>query len=67
MDKQELLSGWRSLALEVGRRLGRPVGAGRVRYRVESSGLEIGRRVGASLIFDESDIAATVRLFGGAS
>ena len=62
----DLLAGWRSLSLEVGRRLGRPVGAGRVRYRVESSGLPIGRRVGASLIFDSSDVDAAVRLFGSA-
>ena len=67
MDEKRLVVGWRELSIAVSERLGRPVGVGKVRWAVESSGLRIGRKIGNALVFDESDIAATVRLFGGAA
>ncbi len=59
---EELISGWRDLSIEVSKRLGRPVGTGKLRWVVENSGLPIGRRLGRSLIFDEDDMQAVVRL-----
>ena len=66
MDKQEVAAGWRELSITVSERLGRPVGVGKVRWAVESSGLRIGRKIGPALAFDQADIEATVRLLGGA-
>ena len=66
MTMDELVAGWRGLALAVSERLGRPVGAGRVRWRVESSGLTIGTKLGGALLFDRSDVEATARLVDGA-
>lgn len=60
------VTGWRGLSREVSKRLGRPLGVGRVRYVVESSGLPIGGKIGSSMVFDEGDVEATVRLLGGA-
>ena len=62
MDADKLVAGWRGLSLAVSERLGRPVGTGTVRWRVESNGLRIGRKLGASLIFDEAEVEAVVRL-----
>ena len=62
MDTDKLVAGWRGLSLAVSERLGRPVETGAVRWRVESSGLRIGRKLGGALIFDESEVEAVVRL-----
>ena len=45
----DLTAGWRGLSLAVGERLRRPVGVGKVRWAVESSGLRIGRKIGGVL------------------
>lgn len=66
MDEKHLAAGWRELSLAVSERLARPVGVGKVRWAVESSGLRIGRKIGNALVFDDSDVEATVRLLGGA-
>ena len=52
MTHRTEVSGWRGLSLAVGEQLGRPVGVGKVRWAVESSGLRVGRRIGPALIFD---------------
>ncbi|MHC5059259.1 MAG: hypothetical protein ACYTKD_31785 [Planctomycetota bacterium] len=54
--------GWRGLSLELGERLGRPVGVSKVRHRVEDSGLRVGRKLGGSLIFNEADVETAARL-----
>jgi len=67
LDKKKhalMVCGWRDLSIEVGRRISQPVGASKVRYKVESSGLDIGARVGNTLVFEDDDISAVVRLFG---
>ena len=62
MDADGVVVGWRGLSLEVGERLGRPVGLSKVRHRVESSGLRVGRKLGGVLVFDESDLETATRL-----
>lgn len=62
MRTDELVAGWRGLAIAVSERLGRSIGAGRVRWRVESSGLAIGTKLGGTLLFDSGDVEATARL-----
>ena len=62
MDADGVVVGWRGLSLEVGDRLGRPVGVSRVRHRVESSGLRVGRKLGGVLVFDEPDVETATRL-----
>ncbi len=62
MAEESLVAGWRGLSLVVGARLGRPVGVGRVRWCVESSGLPIGRRLGNTLVFNQDDVDTVVRL-----
>ncbi|MHC5059120.1 MAG: hypothetical protein ACYTKD_31080 [Planctomycetota bacterium] len=57
-----LVMGWRALSLEVGERVGRPVGLSKVRHRVEDSGLRVGRKLGGSLIFNEADVETAARL-----
>jgi len=65
MDTRNIVAGWRGLSLAVGQRLGRPVGVGKVRWAVESSGLGIGRKIGNALVFDEGDIEVVARLLEG--
>ena len=65
MAVRRLTAGWRGLSLAVGERLGRPVGVGKVRWAVESSGLRIGRKIGGVLVFDEGDVETTARLLEG--
>jgi len=65
MEKSDLIAGWRGLSVTVSSRLGQPIGVGRVRWVVESSGLPIGRRAGNTLVFDAGDVDATVRLLEG--
>lgn len=60
-EKGDLVCGWRGLSLAVSNILGRPVGVGQVRWAVESRALQVGRRLGASLVFDADDIAAVVQ------
>ena len=62
MATMKLVAGWRGLALAVSQSLGRPVGAGRVRWRVESSGVPIGMKLGGILVFDRADVEATANL-----
>ena len=62
VDADGVVVGWRGLSLEVGERLGRPVGVNKVRHRVESSGLRVGRKLGGVLVFDESDVETAARL-----
>ena len=45
MEVAGLVVGWRGLSLAVGALLGRPVGIGVVRWRVERSGLAVGKKV----------------------
>ena len=61
-DTDGVVVGWRGLSLELGDRLGRPVGVSKVRHRVEDSGLRVGRKLGGSLIFDEADVETAARL-----
>ncbi|MHC5058502.1 MAG: hypothetical protein ACYTKD_27915 [Planctomycetota bacterium] len=61
-DADGVVVGWRGLSLELGDRLGRPVGVSKVRHRVEDSGLRVGRKLGGSLIFDEADVETAARL-----
>ena len=63
MDAARLVPGWRGLSVEVSERLGRRVGAGQVRWRVDCSGRRIGRRLGNTLVFDEADVRTVVELF----
>lgn len=65
MDADALIVGWRGLSLEIGERLGRPVGLSKVRHRVEGSGLRVGRKIGGVLVFDESDVETATRLVEG--
>ena len=65
MDVRSLVIGWRSFGLAVGDKLRRPVGVGKVRWAVESSGLRIGRKIGGVLVFDEGDVETTARLLAG--
>lgn len=65
MEADGIILGWRALSLEVGDRLGRPIGLSKVRHKVESSGIRIGRKMNGMLLFDASDVEATVRLFEG--
>lgn len=65
MNVEDVVAGWRGLSLAVSERLGRPIGVGQVRWQVELSGLPIGRKIGNSLVFDESDIDTVVRLVQG--
>lgn len=60
-----LVGGWRGLSLAVGRRLDRPVGAAKVRWAVEHSGLPIGRRVGNVIVFDASEVEQVARMIEG--
>jgi hypothetical protein len=62
MQADKLVLGWRALSLEVGERLGRPVGLSKVRHRVESSGVRVGRKMNGMLVFDESDVETATRL-----
>ena len=62
MKEREIVAGWRGLSLAVGKRTGRPVGVGAVRWRVENSGLPIGEQVGGVLLFSESDVARAAEL-----
>lgn len=62
MDVSNVVAGWRGLSLAVGERLGRPVGLGTVRWAVERSGLDIGKKVGGVLLFSEEDVETTVGL-----
>jgi hypothetical protein len=61
-DADDVVVGWRGLSLEIGERLGRPVGLSKVRHRVEGSGLRVGRKLGGVLLFDESDVRTATRL-----
>jgi hypothetical protein len=65
LEDAGVLVGWRELSLEVGRRLGRPVGLSKVRHRVEGSGLPVGRKLGGVLLFGEADVATATRLIAG--
>ncbi len=62
MDLRDMVATWRGLSIEVGRRMGRPIGLGHVRWAVERSGLDIGMKIGGVLVFSEADVEATVRL-----
>ncbi len=64
-EKSKLVCGWRGLSLAVSAVLGRPVGVGRVRHLVESRALQVGQRLGASLVFDAADVATVVRVLEG--
>ena len=62
MDLSDMVATWRGLSIEVGRRLGRPIGVGHVRWAVERSGLDVGQKIGGVLVFDESDVETATRL-----
>jgi hypothetical protein len=62
MIEEHRAAGWRELSLVVGERLGRPVGVGRIRWAVESSGQPIGTKIGNILVFSEADVEAAVAL-----
>lgn len=62
MIEERLTAGWRELSRIVGARLGRPIGVGRIRWAVESSGQPIGTKIGNVLAFSEADVEATVVL-----
>ena len=63
MDKgADLVATWRGLSAAVSARLGRPIGVGRLRWLVESKALAVGTKLGNTLVFDESDVDAVVRL-----
>ena len=62
MIEERLTAGWRELSRVVGARLGRPIGVGRIRWAVESSGQPIGTKIGNILAFSEADVEATVVL-----
>ena len=64
-EKSELVCGWRGLSLAASGVLGRPVGVGKVRWIVESRALSVGKRLGASLVFDADDVAAVACLVDG--
>ena len=62
MNEDGMVVGWRGLSLEIGERLGRPVGLSKVRHRIEGSGLRVGRKLGGVLLFEESDVETATRL-----
>lgn len=62
MDSSGLIAGWRGLSITVGERLGRPVGAGRIRWIVESEGRPLGTKIGNNLIFSEADVEIATAL-----
>ncbi len=62
VNDNEFVCGWRGLSLVIGERLGQPVGAGKARWAVESSGLPVGRRIGGALLFTSEDVEAAVAL-----
>ena len=61
-DMDAYAAGWRELALAVSARLGTLVTTGRVRWAVEASGKDFGRRLGTCIVFGPEDIDAITHL-----